>query len=164
EESLEFHRRNAQFVQNVPYSSEEMRGPYIIAAEMYFYEDRNTQEAMSWLQALERQAQEHHDVRALAAIHHTVALSSESRGDLSACIAHRQQALELFAKTGDAKHESWIWGQLGLTFLELGDLQRAQEHLQRAFEMEVQAPRDLVAFCYRASGTISRCLGSADQA
>jgi class 3 adenylate cyclase len=42
ETSLEFHRRNAQFVQNVPYSSEEMRGPYIIVAEMYFYEDRNT--------------------------------------------------------------------------------------------------------------------------
>jgi tetratricopeptide (TPR) repeat protein len=119
---------------------------------------------MSWLQALERRAQEHHDVRALAAMHHTVAEFSESQGDLSACVAHRQRALELFAKTGDAKHESWIWGQLGLTFLELGDLQRAQDHLKRAFEMEDQAPRDLVAYCYRASGTISRCLGSADQA
>jgi tetratricopeptide (TPR) repeat protein len=164
EKSLEFHRRNAQFVQNVPYSSEEMRGPYILVAEVYFYEDRNIQEAMSWLQALERQAQEHHDVRALAAVHHTVAEFSESRGDLSARIAHLQQALELFVKTGDAKHESWIWGQLGLAFLELGDLQRAQDHLSRAFEMEDQAPRDLVVYCYRASGTISRCLGFADQA
>jgi tetratricopeptide (TPR) repeat protein len=164
EEAREFHLRNAQFVRDLPYSSEEIRSVYGILAETYYYEERNFEEAMGWLHVLERRAQEHHDLRALGIVHHTAAGFSESRGDQSGRMAHLQQGLELYTKTGDAKHESWIWGQLGQTFLELGDLQKAEEHLQRAFEKEDLAPRGVMAACYRASGTISLCMGSADRA
>jgi class 3 adenylate cyclase/tetratricopeptide (TPR) repeat protein len=160
----EFHLRNAEFIQNLPYSSEEMRGPYTELADVYYFHERNFEEALSWLHALEVRAQEHHDLRALAAVQQLAASFHESQGDLSAVIAHLQEALEINVKTGDAKHQSWYWGQLGQTFLNLGNLQEAEEHLHRALEMGELAPKSVIANCYRASGTISRCLGSGDRA
>lgn len=160
QERREFHLRNAEFVRSLPYSCEEMRGAYTEIAEVYHNYDRNFPEAMNWLHALESWAQEHHDLRALAAMHQLAADFCWTRGDLSSALTDLQQALELFARTGDAKHESWCWGNLGHTFLSLGDLRQAEECLHRAFEMGNLAPRGNLADHYRASGTISWCLGS----
>jgi adenylate cyclase len=163
-EEREFLLRNAEFLLDLPYSSEEMQGPYTGLAEVYYFHERNLEEAMRWLHALERRAQEHHDLRGLATVHHTGGDFYRLRGDLSAHIAECRQALEFYERTGDAKHESWAWADLGQSFLASGHLQEAEEAVRSAFAMGDLAPRDVIAGCLRTSGRISLCLGSGDEA
>lgn len=123
EKFSEFTYRTAQFIQSLPYSP-ELRPAYdhIIFAHQG---DKNLEQAMKWVQALERNAEQYHDLRASGEVHLYTANILNARGDLRGAISRLEQALDLFRRIGDTKHESWCLRDMGRTFLSLGDLRKA---------------------------------------
>lgn len=120
--------RTAQFIQRLPYS-EELRPAYIHILGLYFNKDAG--EAGRWLQIVERLAEQHSDLRALAEVHDDRWLSVFQSGDLQGATSHFARILELYAQIGD---NGRIWRSLGSmtwNYLMLGDLPQAQLHAQR---------------------------------
>jgi tetratricopeptide (TPR) repeat protein len=126
EKFREYTYRTAQFIQNLPYSP-ELRPAYdhIIIAHR---EEKNIDEAMKWIQALERNAEQHHDLRASGEVHDYTAHILSLIGDVYGAISRHEQALELFRQIGDVKHEGWCLRSIGRAFLTLGDIRKAAEY------------------------------------
>jgi len=126
EKFKEYTYRTAQFIQSLPYSP-ELRTAYdhIIIAHR---EDKNIDEAMKWIQVLERNAEQHHDLRASGEVHDYTAFILSLTGDVYGAISRHEQALELFRQIGDAKHEGWCLRNIGGAFLTLGDIPKAAEY------------------------------------
>jgi tetratricopeptide (TPR) repeat protein len=104
EKAQEYIRRNARFLQRLPYS-EELRSPYNSILMMYSQEEDNLEEATKWAQALEEKAREHHDLRALGGVLQFRSAVLQVRGDIRAAIAPLQQALEPYGKVGGVRHQ-----------------------------------------------------------
>jgi predicted ATPase/class 3 adenylate cyclase len=130
----EFTRRTAHFLEQLPYS-EELRPAYDHVARMFAYDEKNVGEAETWLRALERKAAQYHDLRAVGDVHYSMAGILEQCGDLQGAVSRQQQALELFRKIGDIKHEGWCLSALVDIFLSLGDLQKAEQHAEMELEV-----------------------------
>src|SRR5207302_6648245 len=81
----EFTYRNAQFLERLPYS-EELRAAYDHVFVVY-RDEKNIEEAMEWLQALERRAQQNHDSIALGGTHYWAAVTLTRTGDLDRAIS-----------------------------------------------------------------------------
>jgi adenylate cyclase len=160
----EFADRNAQFLHRLHYS-EELRRAYEQIVDVYAYDDETTDEALKWLQILERKAEEHHDLRALGGVHYSTGNILSARGDLWGSIPRREQALELYTRIGEAKHQSQCLFSMAETFLSLGDLESARTYGERRRETaeRVGDKRD-IAFSYTLMGMISLCEGALDKA
>jgi DNA-binding SARP family transcriptional activator len=157
--------RNAQFLQQLPYT-EELLWPYVHIILVYAFGARNVEEAMKWLQALERRAEQHHDLRALGQVYrYTGADILASQGDLSGAITHCQQAVELFGRIGDDKHRCLCLQGLGRAFLALGDLRQAEAQTRQALELAERVGNiDSIAALYQQLGTILLSEGSWERA
>jgi class 3 adenylate cyclase/tetratricopeptide (TPR) repeat protein len=159
------HRRNAEFLEGLPYS-EELSPVYTQIVRVMLYSDpTDVEEGQRWLRILERKAEEHHDLRALGEVQYWSADFRASLGDVLGSRAHHQRARERFAKIGDTKFESWCLTCLGYDALHLGDLQTAEEcFLQAHGRLEnVGNTRD-IAFSYRNLGLIHFCKGALEEA
>jgi tetratricopeptide (TPR) repeat protein len=161
--SREFLLRNAQFLRRLSYS-EELDWAYANVAEMHASE-KNLEEAMNWLQALERAARQHHDLKAVAQMHCDMGGSILApSGDLRGALSETEQAHELYKKTGDFKLGATCLARMGHAFLSLGDLRAAEEHLSRA--LEIQERVGLQRFTMRSLmwlGTVALCQGRAQR-
>ncbi|MBM3240654.1 zinc-ribbon domain-containing protein [Candidatus Poribacteria bacterium] len=134
EKRREFTLRNAQFLQHLPYS-EELSHAYAHIAMQYVF-DKNVEEALKWLKALERKAEQHHDLRALAEMHgYAGGFIASNIGDLLGALSRLQQGLELSTKVGDAKHMGYLNGYICSVFLSLGDLQKVSEYVYKALKI-----------------------------
>jgi len=159
----EFTYRTAQFIQRLPYS-EELRPAYVHIAAASHWLDKNVREAMKWIQALEQRATAHHDWRALGDVHSHSGFVLSATGDLHGAISRHQQALQLFTRIGDVKHESRCRIDMGGVFLNLGDLQEAEEHAGRGLETARAAlGKDDIASAYSLVGRVSLCKGDWDK-
>ncbi|MFQ5796529.1 MAG: AAA family ATPase, partial [Candidatus Bipolaricaulia bacterium] len=159
EKFREFTYRTAQFIQQLPYSA-ELRPAYIHIFGVYAL-DKNIEEAMKWLQALERKAEGHQDVRALGDVHHHAGDTLANRGDLHRAIARYQQALELFTKIGDTNHGNRSLIRMGEASLWLGDLEKAEEYAYRGLETaKTVGDKIMIAWAYEKVGTILLCQGT----
>ena len=153
----EFTYRTAQFIQRLPYS-EELRPAYVHIAAASHWLDKNVREAMKWIQALEQRATPHHDWRALGDVHSHSGDILFATGDLHGAISRYQQALQLFTRIGDVKHESRCRINMGGVFLNLGDLQEAEEHAGRGLETARAARgKESIASAYSLVGRVSLC-------
>src|SRR5206468_10140057 len=92
----EFILRNVPFLRRLPFS-EEFSGLYAQITRYYFRSLKNTEEALEWLEALEREAEQHHDLPALWQVRETSAAIASARGDLGGALLHLQHGLELSA-------------------------------------------------------------------
>jgi DNA-binding SARP family transcriptional activator len=162
----EFTMRNTKLLPRLPYS-EELRAPYMHLV-MEYCGRKNVEEAERWLHALERLAQQHHDLAALHEVHlHGGSLLYSANGDLQRAIREFERSLELAEKSGYPSLDELSSRELGKAFLSLGDLQRAKEFTDRARHIAECAEawnegRLAGAFCQ--DGTVLLCHGSWERA
>jgi tetratricopeptide (TPR) repeat protein len=150
----EFNSRNVPLLQRLPYS-EELRAAYHHIAMMY-RQDNNGAEAMKWAEALEQQAQQHYDLRALGTAHLAAFDILVSSGDLAGAISRAQQALEVYTKIGDEKDVIWCLSSIGQVLLSLGDLQKAEKYRYQTLKMtEDLGNRTETAWSYWKIGAVS---------
>jgi class 3 adenylate cyclase len=160
-----FTSRNAAFLERLPYS-EELRPVYLHLVILSAEDHMDMAEATRWSEALARRAEQHHDLRALAsAIQFKAWHIRGPSGDLREAIAELQRALELFARIGDTKHEAQALAVMGLWFLRLGDLERAETYARRAYSTRRQTAGDpYLGWLELRLGTVSLCRGSLEEA
>jgi adenylate cyclase len=159
------HHRNAEFIERLPYS-EELRPAYGLIAGAYAFGDKNLEEATRWIQALERQARQHHDLRALGGNYFNMARAVlGASGDLRGAISRYQAGLEVLDRIGDTKHASWCVIQCGVAYLALGDIQNAEAYTKRGLEgIERVGMRRDIAFSQTILGTLALCRGAWEEA
>jgi len=163
EKFQEFTYRTAQFIQSLPYS-QELRPAYdhIVIAHL---NDKNLDEAMKWIQALERKADQHHDLRASGEVHLYTAYILIARGDLRRAISMLENGLDLFKRIGDAKHASWCLRRMVRAHLGLGDIQKAEKYAFKELETtEAVGIKGEIAAAYWDLGWIFFCQGIWDKA
>jgi class 3 adenylate cyclase/tetratricopeptide (TPR) repeat protein len=159
----EFTTRNMQFLEHLPYS-EELRPAYDHIACFCFWDERNLDEALRWLQALARRAEAHHDLNALSEAHREAGTCLAVSGDTQAAIDRLQRALELSLQTGGGFWKVQALSGLTQAFLTLGDLPRAQEHARASLEAaEAGQPGD-TARAHVQIGGIALCQESRERA
>jgi tetratricopeptide (TPR) repeat protein len=154
--------RNAAFLESVPYS-EDLRSAYvqqIIAQTM----EKNPAMAMTWVGRFEAVARRHHDVLALGDAYNQESGVLSSMGDLQGALAPMQRAMALH-RDRDTIHESLALIDAGAIYLALGELDAAEEHLQRGL---AQWPGQRAEF-QRAEaigklGVVALCRGALDAA
>jgi tetratricopeptide (TPR) repeat protein len=117
--------RYASFIDRLPYS-EELAKPYIHLIYACLGEGR-LKEADEWLQVLARKAEQHHDLRALGEVYHSVGDLARARGDLREAIAQYERAADLLARIGDPIRRSRSLQAQARTYLECKELEKAQE-------------------------------------
>jgi DNA-binding SARP family transcriptional activator/class 3 adenylate cyclase len=155
--------RNARFLDRLPYS-EDLRAPYTHVSYVYQH-DKNFVEAGRWLQALERQAKRHHDLRALSDVHRFTMDLTLAQGDLRESLFQIQQALVLMRKIGDTKHECICLSLLGRVFLAAGDLSSAEECASRLRDAsETVGSKYGSALAFQELGVVLLCRGARDRA
>jgi DNA-binding SARP family transcriptional activator len=130
EREPEFTFRNVQFIQRLPYS-EELRISYARIVHTYQFL-KHIEEAMRWAEVWKQRAEQHHDLRALGHAEARIGYLHIACGRFREGISHIVRGLELAARIGDTKQECLFAQNLAGCFLELGDLQRAQESALRA--------------------------------
>jgi tetratricopeptide (TPR) repeat protein len=158
----EFIRRNARFLQRLPYS-EDLRAVYWYVFWMYSQGD-NVEEATKWLQAWEQKAQRQHDFRALGDVLGARGDLLYLRGDFRAGIPLLVQAMELFQKIGGTHHVRVCLVRLGDFCLSLGRLYEAEEYAERGRVAGYALGGRGVADTYVMLGTVSLCQGRWKQA
>ena len=164
EKFLEFTYRTAQFIQRLPYS-QELRPAYDHIVTAYAFFDKNVAEATKWLQALERRAAQHHDLRALAEVHFYAGNILAETGDLHGAISRLGQALELSTRIGDAKLESWCLRDMGAAFLSLGDVRKAEAYASKGLETaRAVGNKGSIAWAYWNVGQSFLCQGAWEKA
>jgi tetratricopeptide (TPR) repeat protein len=160
----EFTGRNASFLPRLPYS-EELRAPFLHVFTAYRF-DKDVEKATRWLQAFERVAAQHHDLRALGEVHNrtSIALLAET-GDARRAIPENERALELFTRIGDEKHAGYCLQQIGQCCLSLGNSQGAEGYLARGLEISERMGDKLLAGIAREQlGVASLCRGTVEAA
>ena len=153
--------RNARFMDRLPYS-EELRPAYIHVVLAYLGFDKDTDKAMKWARILEEKAKQVHDLRALCSVNlDTVPFILRSKGDYSGAVLGFQKGLELCRKIGDSKHEAMCLSHMGLTFLQLGDIQEAAESAYRTLNLsDIIGENYMVSNAFYTIGTALLCQSS----
>jgi tetratricopeptide (TPR) repeat protein len=159
----ELTRRTIRFIRRLPYS-EILRSPYIHVRGLYT-DTRNVTEAIKWNRILEEKATAHHDLRALADVRESTALSLRDRGDLRGALAEQRQALALLVRIGDIGGAGWKMNDIVGTVLSLGDLTGAGECARQALEYaEAVGLKTSLERAYRCMGRVSLCRGDLENA
>jgi adenylate cyclase len=160
----EFTLRPVRSLDELPYS-EELRPVYLHIVDVYAHLEKNVEEAMKWLRALEKKAEAHQDLRALGEAHSYAAMLLASEGDLRGAIARAQPAQELFTKIGDAKFENRALAGMVYCFLSLGDIQAAEECAYRVLRAaEREGEKQEITRQLMLIGTTALCQGSWERA
>ncbi|MBN1936997.1 MAG: AAA family ATPase [Anaerolineae bacterium] len=160
----EFASITAQLVRQLPYS-EELRPAYYHIAIMNAYWYKQVGEALDWLQMLEQASFQHHDLRALGEAQLVRGEIAARQGNLQQAVLMQQQALRLFERIRDVKHESWCLSMLSRTCLALGDLEQAQAFALRGLESAQQTgSRRFIKSAYWSLSSIYICRNDKTQA
>jgi predicted ATPase/DNA-binding SARP family transcriptional activator len=162
--SQEFYRRNAQFLDRIPYC-EELRPALVCQANNALF-SKDLRQAEKWALLLEQEAERHHDLRGLASAHNQVTAIRFFRcGDLHGSIRSVRQGLELYLRIGDLKHARWcleteISGHIGV-----GDISSAVECYDRLLHvMKALGSTDGDAKSCWISGRLALCRGAVSDA
>jgi tetratricopeptide (TPR) repeat protein len=158
-----FTYRNVPFVGRLPYSA-ELRAVY--SHIYYVYKsDRNLDEANRWLQSLERQARQHHDLTALGEVYRYSGELMVEQGDLRGGVGDLKRALEQMVAISDAKHQGMYECSIGLALLSLGDVEEAADYTERAARtFGVSQSKGGIARNHLVEGTLQLCQGLAGEA
>jgi len=153
DKSNEIALRTAQYVQRLPYSA-ELRAAYNVIVDAYLSR-KSVEEAKQWNQMAMDKARSCHDLCGLAGPALEFAEISIYTGDLAGALSGYHQALEVFARIGDRKHEGWATEGLANTALSLGDLEGAERiaHQQLALARAIDTPLD-VASAHLVTGLV----------
>ncbi len=148
EKRREFTLRNTRFVRRLPYT-EELKAVYEHISNVYA-DAKNLDEAFNWLDALEREAGQYRDLRALAIAHHIRGSGLARKGDFHGAIREQRQALELLEKIGDPKTAIWCYHHLMRAFLILDELQEAEKWANKAYEILEEVKSEAIAKAYES--------------
>jgi DNA-binding SARP family transcriptional activator len=155
--------RTAQFIRRLPYS-EELRSAYLHIFLGLYYNKRVAQ-AQQWLQVLERLAEQHHDLRALAEVYDYRGEHRLQRGDLREAIAHSERALHLYTRIGAQGHTWRSHVNAAWAYLMLGDLPAAEKLAGEAHAMAESLGLGLACLdSYLVPGLVYLCQRSWEKA
>lgn len=159
----EYGHRIGQFLLRLPYSP-ELR----TAHKLMFWvsvNEKDTQGALRWLQALEERAAPRRDLRALAEMQLGLGQLLRLTGDLQGALSRYRKAEESFNEIGDRMDSSRCSRQSVAAFLDLGDLDRARVYALEGLETaEAVGDKVGVADSCMIVGVISLCRGGRDRA
>lgn len=157
--------RNVRFLHKLPYS-DLLRTAYIHIVDYYAGPEKNLDEAKRWLQVLHDQAEQGHDLRALAEQYNLIGLHlCEYPGDVQGAITYREQALAIYARIGDTREMAGCHAKIAELALKLGDLEKAETHIGPAMELaETVGRRELLAWSCATLGTLRMCRGQVAEA
>jgi tetratricopeptide (TPR) repeat protein len=159
----EVTERTSEFIERLPYTEQLM--PAFIHIVLRYKLDKDVEEALKWLEILEKKATPRHDLKALGSVRSSTAHNSRFHGDWNGAISLYRQALGYFAKIGDAKRQNPCELSLGEVYLALGDLQKAEAYALGGFESRTALGRkDEIAWRYELMGQISLCQGAWERA
>jgi hypothetical protein len=120
---------------------------------------------MAWLEALQREAEPHHDLRALGEVHGWAGRVLALTGDLHGAVSRHRQALEVFDQIGDTFLQSWSLRDMARTFLSLGDPEGAQDCASQALRAAEAVRNDMaVGHGHWRMGQILLCQGAGKEA
>jgi len=161
---IDFTLRTAGFIQRLPYA-EELRPAFDHIIALYGYTLKNISEARRWLEILRQKAEDSHDLRALGEYYEYSAVLTFQEGKPKEAAPKHQKAVDQFAQIGDAKHASRAWKSLGISHLQLGQIDRADDCFDRALETaEVFANEADYAVGYWYKGQALLCRGAWEEA
>jgi tetratricopeptide (TPR) repeat protein len=162
--SVPFRARCAQIVRHLPYAEELL--PVYWSIIIYCGDDlKNVKKANEWIQILQRHAERHHDMRALAEAYMHAGIILSDQGDRVAGIRPLRQGLELSQKIGDARGMLWNHRYLGFIALTCGDLCALRQHANRMLEIaESAGQKQFSDTAYRLLGYLHLCRGDAEKA
>jgi tetratricopeptide (TPR) repeat protein len=125
EKFIEFTKRTAGFIQDLPYT-EELRPAYDHIIGLYAYTLKDVSQAEQWLAVFKQKAESYHDLRALGEVYNHHASIANRQGDLNSAIGSFSKAIEHFTRIGDDKHTCRALRSLGASYLQAGDLEKAE--------------------------------------
>ena len=157
--------RNAALLDQLPYV-EELRPAYLFLVAMYVFLEKNADEALRWTTNLAQKAAQHHDTRTLGNVEDQgFAWPANATGDLRGAITHLQRGHDIFTQAGDTKFANGDLFYIGIIYLELGDLQQAEDHASRAFLRTADTDLALAkGWAAETLGTIALAHGALDSA
>ena len=126
-------RRNAGFIQTLPYT-EELRPAYDHIVVLYAYTLKDVPEAQRWLAVFKQKAEEHHDLRATGEVYNETASLANRQGDLNTAIHYYRKAVDQFNRIGDDKHTCRSLRRLGVCYLQAGRLEESAEKINLSLE------------------------------
>jgi tetratricopeptide (TPR) repeat protein len=135
EQFIAFTRQTAQFLDHLPYS-EELRPAYDHVVSMYAFDLKDVDRAMPWLDTFGRNAEAHHDVRAMGQVDDYTGLILQNTGDLEGAVAKFEKALKQYEQVGDKKHMRDAMNRLADVFLGRGETDLARSYISRVREIE----------------------------
>jgi class 3 adenylate cyclase/tetratricopeptide (TPR) repeat protein len=152
------------FLDRLPYS-EELRPAFVRLNHVCAYEDGNVEEARRWLDLLEQRVMRHAELRGLAIVPFMRAQLRVRQGDLHGSLPYLESALDRFARIGDTGRWSWCLHWIERAYLELGELDAAEECGSRSYgpTVELRNKENLADWRARA-GTIALCRGACERA
>jgi tetratricopeptide (TPR) repeat protein len=134
EKFVEYTRRTAAFLDDLPYSV-ELRPAYYHVATLYAIHEHDLEQGLRWITTLRRHATAHHDLRALGEVDAYTGLIRELQGDLAEAEHYYQQALERYDAIGDLERQIAALRSLSLVALSRGEIDRAQRHAERQLSL-----------------------------
>ncbi len=152
EKFIEFTRRNAGFIQSLPYT-EELRPAYDHIIVLYAYTLKDISEAQRWLAVFKQKAEDHFDLRAIGEVYNETASLASRQGDLDSAFYHYGRAIDQFNRIGDDKHTCRSLRRLGACYLQVGRLEEAAEKIQLSLEKAetIENPIDFaLGYWYKA--------------
>jgi tetratricopeptide (TPR) repeat protein len=152
----EWGLRLARFVSRLPYE-EELRPVYnhIVFSHRRLKE---TGAMVRWIAELEERATAHRDLRGVAEAALLRSIVCLDAGDLRGATARLSQAADMWGRLGDTKHQVRELAGIGTLYLDLGELDRAEEVITRAAAVAGSVP-DGLAPSPMHEGKIAFCRG-----
>jgi class 3 adenylate cyclase/predicted ATPase len=133
EKFIEYTRRNAGFIQALPYT-EELRPAYVHIINLYAYTLKDIPAAEHWLSVLREKAEEHNDLRAVGEVYNETAYLANRQGKLDIAFRYYDKAIEQFNRIGDDKHTCRALRRLAACYLQAGRLEEAAGKIERSLE------------------------------
>lgn len=138
---LEYTRRTAAFLDQLPYSV-ELRPAYDHVATMYAIYDKDMDRALQWTAALREHAVSHQDLRALGEADAYTGLVRQLQGDLVSAARYYGLALARYEAIGDVDRHVSALRDLSAVHLSLGEMELARRYAERQLELvRVQGDR-----------------------
>ncbi len=159
---LNYTKRNAKFIRNLPYSS-DLLWPLLEIARSQL-DQKNPDKAMSWFRYIEEQAIEQQDMRALASVRGEIGLHIyRLQGEHRRAMEQHQNNLALDRKIGAGRLAFDLY-QVGRNRELIGDLPKALQYFRESLPHTYRHANEFPGVVHKSIGVVLFCLGKKQEA
>ena len=159
---LDYAKRNSKFIRRLPYSA-DLLWPLINIAHSQL-DQKNPDQAMSWLRYTEAQAMKHQDLNALAEVRGIIGLYIyRLQGDHRRALEQHQNNLELDRKIGTGALAFDLY-HVGRNWEFLGAPQKALQYYREALPQAYGRFNEFAGVSHKNIGIVLHCLGKKQEA